>query len=183
MVTSFGCWCSTLMLRDRGYWWPKWPKTSLNLQIVTNNFHYQFLSFCLSYKNENFKFFSSQFICFPSIPTSNPIWWAAFGQRRRAKSRISALIRPVQYANRDEIGKTSSGFFFKGNAYYQYQRLNHLMETFHISGQRTKLYIICIEPELSGYHFYPELCLVPYDFLAHDRIIEPELWLLWHVLF
>ena len=37
-------------------------------------------------------------------------------------------------------GKTSSGFFFKGNAFYQYQRLNHLMETFHIPGQRTKLY-------------------------------------------
>ena len=32
-----------------------------------------------------------------------------------------------------------------------------------------------IEPELSGYHFYPELCLVPYDFLAHDRTIEPKL--------
>ena len=32
-----------------------------------------------------------------------------------------------------------------------------------------------IEPELSGYHFYPELCLVPYDFLAHNRTIEPEL--------
>ena len=32
--------------------------------------------------------------------------------------------------------KTSSEFFFKGNAYYQYQRLNHLMESFHIPGQR-----------------------------------------------
>ena len=32
-----------------------------------------------------------------------------------------------------------------------------------------------IEPELSGYHFYPELCLVPSDFLSHDRTIEPEL--------
>ena len=32
-----------------------------------------------------------------------------------------------------------------------------------------------IEPELSGYHFYPELYLVPYNFLAHARIIEPEL--------
>ena len=30
--------------------------------------------------------------------------------------------------------KTASEFFFKGNAYYQYQRLNHLMESFHIPG-------------------------------------------------
>ena len=36
--------------------------------------------------------------------------------------------------------KTSSDFFFKGNAYNQYQRLNHLMESFHIPGQRTKFY-------------------------------------------
>ena len=32
LVTSFGCWCQTQMLRDRGYWWPKWPKPSSTSQ-------------------------------------------------------------------------------------------------------------------------------------------------------
>ena len=29
LVTSFRCWCPTLMLRNRGWWWPKRPKPSL----------------------------------------------------------------------------------------------------------------------------------------------------------
>ena len=28
LVTSCECWCPTLVLRDRGCWWPKWPKPS-----------------------------------------------------------------------------------------------------------------------------------------------------------
>ena len=36
--------------------------------------------------------------------------------------------------------KTQNGFFFRGNAYSRYQRLNHLMESFYIPGQRRKLY-------------------------------------------
>ena len=29
LVTSFGCWCPTLMLKDRGCWWQKQAKTVL----------------------------------------------------------------------------------------------------------------------------------------------------------
>ena len=28
LVTSSGCWCPKLMLKDRGCWWQKWPKPS-----------------------------------------------------------------------------------------------------------------------------------------------------------
>ena len=28
LVTSYECWCPTLMLRDRGCWWPERPKLS-----------------------------------------------------------------------------------------------------------------------------------------------------------
>ena len=28
LVTSFGCWCPTLMFKDRGYWLQKRPKPS-----------------------------------------------------------------------------------------------------------------------------------------------------------
>ena len=47
-----------------------------------------------------------------------------------------------QFAMQTETksAKTQNGFFFKGNAYSRYQRLNHLMESFHIPGQRRKLY-------------------------------------------
>ena len=39
-----------------------------------------------------------------------------------------------------DLPRTSGEFFHKGNAFNRYARLNHLMESFNIPGQRTKFY-------------------------------------------
>ena len=58
-------------------------------------------------------------------------------------------------------------------ARYQHSSISNGKEIMIVGGLtkfRTEVWNIefshnrTIEPELSGYHFYPELCLVPYDF-------------------